>query len=38
MKKVLAIVAIALMLVSCGSSYHACAGVDGGRPSRGCSR
>ena len=38
MKKVLAIVAIALILVSCGSSYQACAGVDGGRPCRGCSR
>ena len=38
MKKVLAIVAIALTLASCGSSYQACAGVDGGRPSRGCNR
>ena len=38
MKKVLAIVAIALMLVSCGSSYQACAGVDGGVASRSCSR
>ena len=28
MKKVLAILAIALMLVSCGSSYQACAGIN----------
>ena len=38
MKKVLAVVAIALILASCGSQYQVCAGVDGGRPSRGCSR
>ena len=38
MKKVIAIIAIALTLASCGSQYSACAGVDGGRPSRGCSR
>ena len=38
MKKVLAIVAITLMLASCGSSYQACSVVDGGIASRGCSR
>ena len=38
MKKVLTVVAIVLTLASCGSQYQACAGVDGGRPSRGCSR
>ena len=38
MRKVLAIIAITMVLVSCGSQYSACAGVDGGRPSRGCSR
>ena len=38
MKKVLAIIAIAILLTGCGSQYQACAGVDGGRPSRGCSR
>ena len=38
MKKVIAIIAIALTLASCGSQYSTCAGVDGGRASRGCSR
>ena len=38
MKKVLAIIAIAIILASCGSQYSACAGVDGGRPSKGCNR
>ena len=38
MKKVLAIIAITMILTSCGSQYSACAGVDGGRPSRGCNR
>ena len=38
MKKVLAIIAITLMLASCGSSYQACGGVDGGLASRGCDR
>lgn len=30
MKKLLAIAFIALTLASCGSSFQACAGVDGG--------
>ena len=38
MKKVLAVIAIALTLASCGSQYSMCGGVDGGRPSRSCSR
>ena len=38
MKRVLAIVAITTVLAGCGSQYSACAGVDGGRPSRGCNR
>jgi len=38
MKKVLAIIAIAIVLAGCGSQYSACGGADGGRPSRGCSR
>ena len=38
MKKVIAIIAIALTLASCGSQYSMCGGVDGGRSSRSCSR
>ena len=39
MKKVLAIVFIALALASCGSQYSTCCpGVDGGRAARGCNR
>ena len=38
MKKVLVIALIAMTLVSCAGNYHACAGVDGGRPSKGCNR
>ncbi len=38
MKKVLTIALIALLLSACGTSYSTCAGVDGGRPSRHCSR
>ena len=37
MKKVIAIIAIALTLASCGSSYQACSGVNDWNK-RGCSR
>ena len=37
MKKVLAIIAITLMLASCGSSYQACGGTNDWSK-RGCSR
>ena len=38
MKRLLAITAVIITLTSCSSTYSTCAGVDGGRPSRGCSR
>ena len=38
MKKVLVIALIAVTLASCASSYSTCAGVDGGRASKSCSR
>ena len=38
MKKVIVIAVIAITLVSCAGSHYTCAGVDGGRPSRGCNR
>ena len=38
MKKVIVIAVIAMTLVSCAGSYYTCAGVDGGRASRSCSR
>ena len=38
MKKVLVIALIAITLTSCAGSYYTCAGVDGGRASRSCSR
>ena len=38
MKKVLIIALIAITLVSCAGNYHTCAGVDGGRSSKTCSR
>ena len=38
MKKVLVIAVIAMTLVSCAGSHYTCAGVDGGRASRSCSR
>ena len=39
MKKLFAIVLLALTLASCGSQgYTCCPGVDGGRASRGCNR
>ena len=38
MKKVLAIIVIAMTLASCAGNYYTCAGVDGGRASRSYSR
>ena len=38
MKKVLVIAVIAMTLVSCAGSHYTCAGVDGGRASKSCSR
>ncbi len=38
MKKVIVIAVIAMTLVSCAGSHYTCAGVDGGRASRSCSR
>ena len=38
MKKILAIALIAITLAGCASNHYTCAGVDGGRMARGCSK